>query len=671
MKMKFFKAVSGITAIVMGITISASAVGKNRTENTNGWEKTSPKENVFAIEGDPFEFVLLDELEEGFLVLSDKSIGRGVFDPDNTGKFDIEDENNIAYWLNNDYINGNSGNFTPLPQPIIDALVERDWLTEAGHESTDINEDYTVRCKVALMSATEWYQYHWTERKIGSMGVGYWYLRTTDSTGLFEGEYASGILVGAENGITAGGKAASGASIRPIFVLDKDFFKTNRVNVAKTGGNVLQMIRNSISEAELKKLYNNNNILTKFEKYSLPSAKGVVYQGITIEGRTLYGSYTFGTTNGLPEKGTKLRWLRSNTKDGNYSVIPGANQKSYTLTKKDVGKYIKFEVIPKTAKNIGYAARSDAWYISAESTPEAYDVRINGKPVCGSELYISYHWKDENNEPASNTYYSWQISDDGVNFKNIEGADEQALTPDDSYAGRYLRAGVQMEKLGDGSYPKGDWSYSEPVQIRQISKVAVTAELTGDILSGRYTYNDAENIANDDTEYYWEISDEEDGKYVVLAKASKTNILSGDKSYYARFVAIPKSDDGIVGDAVKSQPLKISAVQVEAKQLPKVSTASSKKIALGKNMLACGIVLEIETSAQTAEFKSSLFDVMWAKTKTGYLVSLTPKNAGTAYAGGAVLETELSGEAKLKSAKARFVGADASTDITNSIGFTQ
>ena len=46
--------------------------------------------------------LLLDVDEEGFFCTTKEFYGTQPFDPNGTGKFDIEDENNIAYWLNND-----------------------------------------------------------------------------------------------------------------------------------------------------------------------------------------------------------------------------------------------------------------------------------------------------------------------------------------------------------------------------------------------------------------------------------------------------------------------------------------------------------------------------------------------------------------------------------------
>lgn len=110
--------------------VEAAAVTPYRTVNAAGWEKTTPRQNLFQIDGSLMEFVLLDKLEDGFLVMTNTSVGRKPFDPDNTGKFDIEDTNNIAYWLNNDYLTTQEDGITYLPTQITENLVEHEWLIQ-------------------------------------------------------------------------------------------------------------------------------------------------------------------------------------------------------------------------------------------------------------------------------------------------------------------------------------------------------------------------------------------------------------------------------------------------------------------------------------------------------------------------------------------------------------
>jgi len=92
----------------------------------------------------------------------------------------------------------------------------------------------------------------------------------------------------------------------------------------------------------------------------LPAATVVTVTGTAAAGSTLTGSYTFSDPNGNAESGTTLQWLRASDSGGSYSAIGGATSATYILTSADIGQYLKFQVIPKSASGIGSAALSSA-----------------------------------------------------------------------------------------------------------------------------------------------------------------------------------------------------------------------------------------------------------------------------------------------------------------------
>lgn len=93
-----------------------------------------------------------------------------------------------------------------------------------------------------------------------------------------------------------------------------------------------------------------------------PLAKDVSLSGQSAVGSVLTGSYTYHNFNDYvkDEQGTVIRWLRSDRSNGGFTEIPGANQKTYTTTFEDAGKYIKFEVTPVNSRGIEGAAVSSA-----------------------------------------------------------------------------------------------------------------------------------------------------------------------------------------------------------------------------------------------------------------------------------------------------------------------
>ena len=93
-----------------------------------------------------------------------------------------------------------------------------------------------------------------------------------------------------------------------------------------------------------------------------PTATNAAVTGTAKVNSTLSGSYTFTDIDGDTEAGSTYRWLISNTSGGEYTAITGATSKNYRLTSSDLGKYIKFEVTPKTTDNptTGEAVKSSA-----------------------------------------------------------------------------------------------------------------------------------------------------------------------------------------------------------------------------------------------------------------------------------------------------------------------
>ena len=99
--------------------------------------------------------------------------------------------------------------------------------------------------------------------------------------------------------------------------------------------------------------------------------------GMETVGTELKGMYTYYDVNGRPEAGSSFRWLRCDTKLGEYTEIPGATGSNYTLTPEDAGKYIRFEV---TTPHLGRGGQRAA---ELDDRPSAHSraVRTDRQPV--------------------------------------------------------------------------------------------------------------------------------------------------------------------------------------------------------------------------------------------------------------------------------------------------
>lgn len=244
---------SAVVGALLIFVLSTCAVADTITAlpggQLSGAKRNTPKENLFCTQNAPDKrFVLLDSDSEGYLVLSEDICLLKEFDPDGTQKFDTADKNNIAYYLNNDFLKENY-----IPDEIIKYIdFDREWKTEGGSSNGNCPKEYSQRCGVSLLSYTEFLKYY---NKFGMQCESLkqdWYLRTP-----LAGEAA-------DSGITAGGTYSSEGKlqksitsikqgIKPVFWLKKDFFKNVKLNVIFTGENVTKLIRKEYRLEKMKK----------------------------------------------------------------------------------------------------------------------------------------------------------------------------------------------------------------------------------------------------------------------------------------------------------------------------------------------------------------------------------------------------------------------------------
>ena len=241
------RVISLITALALLTPIfAASAEGEEQVGpvdrvyegGVESYNLNTPEDNIFRIEGSDKEFILLDS-EDGFYVLAKDQYGKRAFDPDATQKFDPQDENNIAYWLNHDFLENGNGVGNKLPDEIIRYIdTEREWFTEGGFPSGNCPEDYTVTCGVTLMSQTEWIKYIDKFGVSDDIGVYGWWLRTPRGKNGGTNMVICSMTTAERIGQTFGQDSSNSSQyyVRPAFVLKDEFFKEVRLD--KIGNNV-------------------------------------------------------------------------------------------------------------------------------------------------------------------------------------------------------------------------------------------------------------------------------------------------------------------------------------------------------------------------------------------------------------------------------------------------
>ena len=542
-------------------------------------QRKAPIENIFQLDGSDDRFILLDDTEDGFFVLTEKYYTRREFDPDGISPFDPQDENNIGYWLNNDFLTNTS--IKRLPQEIIDNLMEHTYLTEGGGPSFEWNKDYEITCKVVLLSQTEWVKYNGKFGYADDESYAYWYLRTTRGV---TGNPLVACINPPNTGLTGDGKPDGASGVRPAFYLPHDFFNKVKINISKTGDNVISAIRKHSDILQQTVLYTDSELDELLDSSIAPQIENLFVSGRGIVGEEMKGSYMYISSGSGSESGTVIQWLRGESSEGPWSAIMGANSLVYVPDSDDIGYYITMQVTPANKTDAGktYTAKALNVPVQDISKPAAENIRLNGVPSASERLEAIYHYYDANNVACSGTVYQWQISDDNENFTDIENADGRYYTVSGNESGKYLRVGVAPMKKSNSVI--GEMNYSEAVKISDLPEIKNVIIGGGDIslditnadnkinISGRLNSIEAEPGSeisgvyeaiggrSADVAFVWQRSNSENGVFGDIYTSDQASyILSeADMGRWIRLGVYAYNAD-IKGDTVYSDPIFIDA----------------------------------------------------------------------------------------------------------------
>lgn len=320
-------------------------------------------------------FMLLDTDEEGnYFVIADDLYGQRPFTNitdrstddwkemfyDGTWKYDPENRNSIAYWLNNGFLTeGNRGD--KLPDSIISNLVEKEWGIEGGTKIEDTYfytlfddgqakytsvEPYVVTQKVSLPSAVEMATY-WEDVSVLCYGldpntdraykVNAWWLRTVDNAGLSGGDLNErgfkAMYVNSGSGVRDGAYMYNNNGIRPCFWINKDFFATVKLDELDTeAANVVTEIKKAGVTTLLDLGYTAEELQTIGLSTDVSvSAKDVYIEGEAVAGNTITAHYTTAFGN------KSVEWQCYDTESGEYKTVE-SNSDTLTLKNEYAGK---------------------------------------------------------------------------------------------------------------------------------------------------------------------------------------------------------------------------------------------------------------------------------------------------------------------------------------------
>jgi len=297
-----------------------------------------------------------------------------------------------------------------------------------------------------------------------------------------------------------------------------------------------------------------------------PVASNVSQSGTAEVGQALTGTYTYSDTENNPQGTSTYQWYRADNGSGlNETAIGGVTAQTYTLVAADAGKYIRFAVMPVATTGTTPGAETKATAFAGPVTggvvnqaPVASNVSQSGTAEVGQLLTGTYTYSDTENNPQGTSTYKWYRADNGsgLNETAISGATAQTYTLAAADATKYIRFAV-MPVATTGTTPGAEvkaTAFAGPVsggsgnQAPMASNLSVSGTLqSGQVLTGTYTYSDAEDDLEGVSVYRWYRAADASGTGAAAisgANAVNYTLQAADGGKYIRFVVVPRAATG-------------------------------------------------------------------------------------------------------------------------------
>jgi large repetitive protein len=263
-----------------------------------------------------------------------------------------------------------------------------------------------------------------------------------------------------------------------------------------------------------------------------PVASSVLISGTAQVGQVLTGSFAYADPENDPQGASTFRWLRGTT------PIDGATAPTYTLVAADQGETVSFEVTPvaQSGTSPGLPVRSAAAgpvAAALDDPPVASVVRITGTPQVGQVLTGSFAYADAENDPQGVSTFRWlrgttSIARATARTYTLVAADQGAtvsfeVTP---VAQTGTSPGRPIVSAAVGPV-------APPINLPPTASnvlITGTADI-GQVLTGSYTYTDAENDPEGTSLFRWL----RDGTPVAGATAETYTLVVADQGAMVSF----------------------------------------------------------------------------------------------------------------------------------------
>ena len=276
-----------------------------------------------------------------------------------------------------------------------------------------------------------------------------------------------------------------------------------------------------------------------------PTASSVFISGTPRVGEVLTGSYLYSDVDSDDEGTSTFRWLRGTV------PIDGATAQSYALVAADEGALIRFEVTPiaQSGPSPGLAVASNPLgpvtpAPNPPTPPTASGVFISGTSRVGQVLTGSYTYGDVEGDLEAASTFRWlrdNVVIAGATARSyaLVAADEGALirfevTP---VAQSGPSPGLAVTSTAVGPVTPDPHATTPPTA----SSVFISgAPQVGQVLTGNYTYADAEGDLQGASTFRWL----RDNVAIAGATAQSYALVAADEGALIRFEVTPVAQSG-------------------------------------------------------------------------------------------------------------------------------
>lgn len=351
------------TAFYAAQDMQIANLGKQNRTTIKFENGDTPEENMFSVIGYGRKYILLDYFNDedsaAFVMVDNPQFIRSfdshydsITKDDNNSDvyvgththFEPNCETNIGYILNSKEYKetGSAQSFSgvlaeqyTMAQNVMEYINwDHVWWTEQGINDTD---DYSFKAGISVLSKSEGDKYMkkigWNPRKNGT----WWWSRTERGNDPKTVGCVMAMKSGAEMwpvGVITGEQVPT---VRPCFYLNRDFFKSVRIN--DIGDNVKKMLVDQYEVAELENLYTDAELKAiGFDVPDRPSITATGGNGVPVvltASMTVEGAVSY-----------EYQWIKRQSADGAYQNILGDKKQTYSVSTLDKKDYLNCRVTP-------------------------------------------------------------------------------------------------------------------------------------------------------------------------------------------------------------------------------------------------------------------------------------------------------------------------------------